>query len=68
MTKNLAEGIRDEIRRCRELREQYTAIGAPGVFGAAMIEQSIRKAEDAQAEGDLIAMMRAYEMLRGHTG
>lgn len=62
---NLAEGLRDEMRRCRKLLEVYREIPG-GAFGAALIEESIEAAEDAQASGDVVAMLSAYQRLKDH--
>ena len=60
---NLAEGIRDELRRNRELLAEYEKIGPAGAFGAAMIRQDIKLGEDAQASGNVINMLAVYKKL-----
>lgn len=37
-----------------------------GSFGAMMIEQSLAAADQAAMSGDVVAMIRAYEAMRGH--
>ncbi len=54
-----------EQKRVRELLQQYKAIGPAGCFGAMMIEQALEKAEHAAISGDVIAILRSYEELKG---
>lgn len=54
-----------EQRRCRELLKQYTAIGPSGAFGYAMIEMVLQRADQAASSGDVVAMLRSYEEMRG---
>lgn len=61
---SLPEGLRDEMRRCRELLTQYQEIGSAGAFGASCIQTVITQAEDAQASGDVVYMLLAYEHLK----
>ena len=61
----LADALPKEIERCIELLTQYVAIGPAGVFGAAMIRRDIAAAHKAMMEGDVVAMLRAYEELKG---
>lgn len=60
---NLAQGIVEELKRNRELLEQYKAIPA-GAFGARLIQERIDNAEKAQGTGDVIEMLTAYEELK----
>ncbi len=62
----LADGIKFELERNRELLSSYKEIGAAGVFGAANIEANIKAAEDAMLEGDLVAMIKAYQALEAN--
>ena len=62
--KTLADGLIEELKRNRELLGQYKSIGAPGILGAAMIEQAIRRADKAIIEGDPVAMLQIYETLK----
>ncbi len=63
---NLIEGLHDEMNRCRELIKQYEAIGPAGAFGKAVIQQTIKRAETAIAQGDTIEMLRVYDALKNH--
>lgn len=62
---NLIEGIQAQQARCRELLEQYKAIGPAGAFGHAMISADIAAADRAIASGDVIAMLAAFKRLEG---
>lgn len=52
-------------QRARELLAQYQAIGAAGKFGAAVIETALRRADEAAISGDVVAILRSYEELKG---
>ncbi len=62
---SLAEALPKEIERCMELCEQYNAIGPAGLFGYTMIRLDITAALKAMAEQDVVAMLKAYEALKG---
>lgn len=36
------------------------------MFGATLIEATLREADEAAMSGDLIRMMQVYERMRGH--
>jgi hypothetical protein len=66
---NLAEALPEEIARVRgvqaiykELRSMSNVIVEPQI---AMMEHAIREATKACAAGDVIAMLRWYEELKG---
>jgi hypothetical protein len=61
---NLIEGLQEEMSRCREFLLEYEAI-PQGIFGATIIKQEIKKAEQTIATGDTIGMMMSYESLKG---
>ena len=61
---NLVEGIQEEMKRCRELREIYDDIGPAGAFGKMVIDQSLDEAEAALASGDVVRMLRAHADLK----
>lgn len=61
---SLAESLPKEQARVREVLGYYKEIGSAGMFGAAMIEQSLQKADEAAASGDLTAMIVAYDDLK----
>lgn len=64
----LADALPKEMARVREVLGHYREIGPAGRFGAAMIEQDLRNADRAVMSGDVIAMLRSLETLRGITG
>lgn len=59
--RTLAEALPQEQARVRELLGVYSV----GIFGAAMLESELRLADQAAMSGDVVAMLRAYERLRG---
>ena len=61
---SLGEEYPKEQARCRELLTQYQEIGPPGRFGALMIEDMLRRADEAAISGDVIAMIRLYEEMK----
>ncbi len=62
---SLGEALPKEQARVREVLGHYKAIGPAGMIGAAMIEQSLQKADEAAISGDLVAMVTAYKDLQG---
>lgn len=60
----LGEQFPKEQARCREVLEMYREIGPAGTFGAAMIEATLREADEAAMSGDLVRMIRAYEAMK----
>lgn len=68
MSDNLIEAIQKECKRVREIVPHYEAIGPVGIFGKTMLEGAIRKGEQAIASGEVIAMVRALDELRGCEG
>jgi hypothetical protein len=61
---SLAEALPKEQARVREVLGHYKEIGAPGAFGALMIENSLRMTDKAVASGDVGAMIAAYRELK----
>lgn len=61
----LGDALPKEIQRCQELLTQYAAIGPTGIFGYTMIQADIAAAHKAMMEGDVVAMLRAHETLKG---
>lgn len=61
----LADALPKEIERCQELLTQYAAIGPAGIFGVMMIRRYIAAAHKAMMEGDVVAMLCAYDALKG---
>ena len=64
----LADALPAEMARVREVLAQYHEIGPAGAIGAMFIEQDLRVADRAVMSGDVVAMIRALEVLRGITG
>ena len=62
----LAEELPAQQARCREVLRHAIAIGPPGAFLAAMLRQSLARAEQAAAGGDVGAMIRAVRDLRSY--
>jgi hypothetical protein len=62
----LGEALPREMARVRdELMPQYIAIGPPGTFALMLMRQALDRAAKAMAEGDVVAMLRAHEELKG---
>lgn len=65
---SLGEALPKEQARVRELILQYRdpIMCGTGAFVAAMMENSLRGADQAVMRGDVVAMLRAYEDLKGY--
>jgi hypothetical protein len=61
----LAYSLPKELARCQQLLVDYAQIGPAGDFASVMIRADIAAAHKAMMEGDLVAMLRAYEALKG---
>ena len=61
---SLGEELPKEKARVREILGYYKEIGPAGAFGAAMIEQALRRADEAVISGDIMAMLRSYQELK----
>ena len=62
---SIGEDFPKEQARVRELLGVYKSLGPVGGFGAMMIEQVLQRADQAAVSGDVIAMLRSYEELKG---
>lgn len=62
----LGDALPKAQARAREILGHYKEIGAAGAFRAAMIEASLRKADEAVMSGDLAAMIDAHCDLMGY--
>lgn len=62
---SLAVEFPKEQARVRKLLGQYREIGPAGTFGALMLEQALQRADQAASSGDVIAMLRSFEELKG---
>ena len=61
----LGEALPKEMARVRdELMPMYQSIGPAGGFALALMRNSLDKAAQAMAAGDLPMMIRAYEELK----
>lgn len=61
---SLADALPKEMARVREVLGHYREIGPAGMIGAAFIERDLRDADVAVMSGDVIAMLRAYNILK----
>lgn len=65
---SLGEALPAEMARVRDqLIPLYLSCGTAGVPAATMMRMSLDAAAKAMAEGDVVAMLRAYEDLKGFT-
>lgn len=63
----LGEALPKEMARVRdEVMPAYIEIGPPGQFALAMMRASLDAAAKAMAEGDTVAMIAAYQDLKGY--
>ena len=62
---SVGEEFPKEQARVRELLQVYRDIGPAGTFGATMIEQVLKRADEAAISGDVVAILRSYEELKG---
>lgn len=53
-----------EQARVREVLGYYKEIGPAGMFGAMMIEQTLRKADEAALSGDIVQMIAAFQEMK----
>lgn len=65
MAKSLADAFPEEQQRVRELLQVYRDLGPVGMFGAAALEQTLRRADKAASSGDATEMLRSYAELKG---
>ena len=65
---SLAEALPKEQARVREIIIEYRdpSLKGAGNIAAAMMEQSLARADKAIMEGDVVEMMRCYEDLKGY--
>ena len=65
-TKTVGSEFPVEQARVRELIATYRALpGNVGVLGAAILEEVLRKADQAAMSGDIVAILRSYEEMKG---
>ena len=63
MSTTVGEDFPKQQARVRALRESYLEIGPSGAFGAAMMEQALKRADEAAMSGDVVAILRSYKEL-----
>jgi hypothetical protein len=61
----LGDALPKEIARVREVLGHYKELGPVGMFGAMFIEQDLQAADKAVMSGDVVAMLQAFEELKG---
>jgi len=62
--RSLGEAYPQQQARVREILGFYKEIGPAGAFGAAMIEDVLRRTDTAAMEQDLPAMIRLYREMQ----
>ncbi len=65
MTDSLGDALPKELARVREVLAVYKSLGPAGTYGAIMIERDLQAADQAMISGDVVAMLRCYESLKG---
>lgn len=61
----LGDAFPRELERVRELLEMYKALPMQsGFFGVAILKDLLLRAEQAQADNDVVAMVRVYPELK----
>ena len=64
----VGDALPREMTRVRDgVMPAYLGIGPPGTFALAMMRADLDAAERAIAEGDVVAMIRCLESLRGYS-
>lgn len=67
MSESLGEALPREIKRIvEEVMPAYIEIGSAGAFALAMMRHDLDKANKAMMSGDVVAMIRAYNELKGY--
>jgi hypothetical protein len=60
----LGDEFPKEQARVREVLGYYKEIGPAGMFGAALIEDTLRRADEAAISGDVVAMIRVFNEMK----
>lgn len=64
---SLGEALPREMARVRdEVMPMYRDIGVPGLPALTLMRLSLDAAAKAMAEGDVVAMIRCYQDLKGY--
>lgn len=66
-TESLADALPREQQRVRDLIPLYQEIGPAGTPAILLMRASLAQAERAAASGDVVAMLCAYEDLKGYS-
>ncbi len=66
MANSLGEALPLEMARVRDKVLPFYTPEVNGQFAAAMMRHALDEAAKALAEGDVIAMLHAYEQLKGY--
>jgi hypothetical protein len=68
MKETLGEVLPKQQARVRDLIIQYRdpLLGGSGIFAAAMMEQSLKNADNAVMSGDVVKMIEAFNDLKGY--
>ena len=61
---SLGEDFPKEQERVRTILGYFKGIGPAGMFGATMIEDLLRRADQAAISGDVVAMLRTYQEMK----
>lgn len=61
---SVGEDFPKQYARVREVLGYYKEIGPAGAIGAALIEHSLKQADEAMASGDVLKILIAYDDLR----
>lgn len=62
-TKNLMDGLLQEMNRVREIKRMYDEI-PEGRFRSIMIQHAINEAEKSISSGDVVQMLTSYQELK----
>lgn len=66
-SETLGDALPREMARVRDVvMPVYEAIGVHGAFALALMRADLDAAAKALAEGDVVAMVRVYESLKGY--
>lgn len=55
----------NQQRRVRELIKIYEQLGPVGTFGKIMLEDALRRADEAAISGDIVAIVQSYQEMKG---
>jgi hypothetical protein len=69
MGENLMSATIAEMNRVRKLITEYERLpDNAGFFGASIMKVTIKNAEKAISDGDVVELLVAYKQLQEHTG